>query len=538
MKDGKQEARPRHGHFPAPFPPVYLFLRLALVLGVLTTVLSAAPAEATDRLQLGRPFTDHMVVQQNMPLPVWGRAGEGQTVVVQMGAARHKTIAGDDGSWRVTFRVRQASDRPVTIEVHSGNESVSVRDVLVGEVWLCAGQSNMEWPVAKSASAAVAIAAANNPKIRLLNYRAAARGDSDRYTADHLAKMTTERFCEGHWEVCSSETVKPFSAVGYYFGAALERELSLPVGLINVSIGGTPAEAWVRREALAGHPQLKSLVEGNWLKNQQLGQWCRARATYNLSPAMKEGMTIPGDDLGPNHSFKPGFMWEAAVKPLIPLPIRGVVWYQGESNAELDWRVPQHEMIFELLITDWRKQSGIGDFAFLYVQLPAMGRPNWPAFREQQRRFLDRLPNVGMAITIDTGQPTNVHPPAKKPVGERLARWALATTYGHDEMVASGPLYRSMRVKGKQIEVRFDQVGTGLQSRDGRPLRYFEIAAADGAFHPAEAVIRGRTVVVSSAAVLQPRQLRYGWIPFPKPPVNFFNREGLPASPFCTRPKP
>jgi sialate O-acetylesterase len=427
----------------------------ALFLVVLTTLISAPSAKATEGLQLGRPFTDHMVVQRNVDLPVWGQTGAGQAVVVRMGDARQKTVAGLDGSWRVSLPPRQASARPLAIEVRSGAASLTVSDVLVGEVWLCAGQSNMEWPVSKSASAEATVATANNPYIRLLNYRGAARGGSGRYTAVHLAKMTAAKFCAGHWELCSAETVKPFSAVGYYFGAALQRELDVPVGLINVSIGGTPAEAWVSRAALATHPQLKSLVEGNWLENEQLGEWCRARATYNLSLAMKEGVTIPGDDLGPNHSFKPGFMWQAAVAPLIPLPIRGVVWYQGESNAELDWRVRQHEAIFELLVTDWRKQLRIGDFPFLYVQLPGMGRPHWPAFREQQRRFLDRLPNVGMAVTIDVGQPTNVHPPAKRPVGERLARWALATTYGHDDMVASGPLYRSIRVAGQHVEVEY-----------------------------------------------------------------------------------
>jgi sialate O-acetylesterase len=485
-------------------------------------------------LTLGRPFSDHMVVQRNMELAVWGKAASGKSVEVRIGSETRMTVAGGNGSWRVAFPAREASIRSFVIEIESADELLTVRDVLCGEVWLCAGQSNMEWPVSASASANEALAGADNPQIRLLNYQGAARGGSGRYTAEHLAKLTAERFCKGTWNLCSAETVSPFSAVGYYFGLALQRELGVPIGLINVSIGGTPAEAWVRREALATHPQLKALVQGNWLENGHLGAWCRERAAFNLGRATVEGEEIPGDELGPNHSFKPGFMWESAVAPMIPLPIRGVIWYQGESNAQLDWRVSQHRAIFELLVADWRKQFGLGEFPFLFVQLPGMGRPHWPEFREQQRRALKCLPNTGMAITIDIGHPTNVHPKTKKPVGERLARWALAKTYRRKNIVASGPLYRSMRVDGRHIELEFDHAGSGLQPRDGLPLRHFEIAGADGKFHPAQANIVSGRVVVTCGAVELPKHVRYGWVMFPNPPVNFYNRESLPASPFNT----
>ena len=494
---------------------------------------------ATDRLafaklSFARPFGDHMVVQRDMELPIWGKADGQQPIEVRIGNENRTTVADEDGRWRVVFPARKASNRPLTIEVRSGEETLTLSDVLVGEVWLCAGQSNMEWAVSLSASAKETQATANNPHIRLLNYRGAARGGSGQYSPEHLKRMTPEKFCQGRWHVSSWESVKPFSAVGFYFGAMIERELDVPIGLINVSIGGTPAEAWVRREAMAAHPRLKSLVNGNWLKNELLGEWCRTRATTNLRRATQAGESIPGDDLGPNHSFKPCFMWDSAVAPLIPFPIRGVLWYQGESNAQQGWRVRQHRAIFESLVKDWRAQFGLGDFPFLYVQLPGMGRPNWPEFREQQRRFLDTLPNVGMAVTMDVGHPTDVHPKTKKPVGERLARWALATTYGQKDTVASGPLYRSMRIEGGKIVLEFDHVGSGLQTRDGLPLRHFEIASEDGAFQPAEACIENDTVVVTSELVARPEYVRYCWTAFPKPPVNFFNRDDLPASPFST----
>ena len=501
---------------------------------VLRSMHQIDPTEVASELQLARPFGDHMVLQQNVELPVWGKAAPKERVVVQIGKVERKTISDANGNWRVIFPKLSPGDEPDKIEVRSERSSLVVRDVLVGEVWLCAGQSNMEWPLSKAATAKQALAAADNPNIRLFNLQGVARGGSGRYTTEHLKKMTAADFCDGTWQVCSPDSAASFSAVGYFFGEKLQRELEVPVGLINVSIGGTPAESWVRRQALESHPQLNSLVARNWLVNEKLGEWCRERAKLNLSRAMKDGDAIPSDDLGPNHSFKPGFMWQAAVAPLIPFPVHGVVWYQGESNAQLDWRVRQHESIFKLLVTDWRQQFGIGEFPFLYVQLPGMGRPNWPEFRDQQRRLLDRLPNVGMAVTIDVGHPTNVHPSTKKPVGERLACWTLVNTYHRKEFIAAGPLYRSMRISDQSGVLEFDHVGSGLCSSDGQPLRHFEVAGVDGVFHSADAKIESATVVVSSKAVSAPKHVRYAWTPYPKPAVNFFNRDGQPASPFST----
>jgi sialate O-acetylesterase len=218
------------------------------------------------------------------------------------------------------------------------------------------------------------------------------------------------------------------------------------------------------------------------------------------------------------------------------MAFRGAIWYQGESNAEFQWRVEQHRQLLPLLINDWRGQWGLGDFPFLFVQLPGMGRPNWPAFRNDQRQILDRVPNTGMAVTIDVGHPTNVHPRNKRPVGERLAAWALGTTYGRD-IVYSGPLLKSTTVDGGKVTLTFEHAGTGLVSTDGEPLRHFEVAGTDGLFHAAIARIVGDKVVVSSNRVLHPRQICYAWTPFPDPPVNFFNVDGFPASPFAAEVK-
>jgi sialate O-acetylesterase len=228
-------------------------------------------------------------------------------------------------------------------------------------------------------------------------------------------------------------------------------------------------------------------------------------------------------------------MWEAGIRPLIPCAIRGVIWYQGESNAETPERVAEHNLLFPLLVNDWRQKWKQGDFPFLFVQLPAMGREHWPAFRDGQRRFLNELDNVGMAITIDTGHPTNVHPVDKRPVGERLAEWALGTTYAKQRFsVVSGPLFRKAEQHGTSLIIHFDHVGSALQTSDGQPPRHFELAGMDGVFHPATARLEGQTIVLSSSKVSEPRHARYGWMPYPKPPVNLLNSAKLPASPFTT----
>jgi len=348
--------------------------------------------------------------------------------------------------------------------------------------------------------------------------------------------LKPEVFCEGEWKVASTESADSFSAVAWYFGRHLQQQLKVPVGLICPAVGGTPTEAWIPRTALHLDPIGRGLVAGNWLDNPRLGEFCRTRGQQNLLAAIQAGELIPCDEFGPNHSFKPGFMWDAGIKPLIPFAIRGAIWYQGESNAETPARVREHGRLFPLLINQWRQQWGQGDFPFLYVQLPALNRPEWPWFRDGQRRALPQLKNVGMAITIDTGHPSNVHPTLKKPVGQRLAKLALGTTYqSKSHATYSGPLLDVAEREGDSMVVSFTHVGAGLKSSDDKPLRYFEVSGTDGVFHSASAKVIGRnTIAVSSPKVSEPHDVRYAWLPYPNPEVNLFNSIGLPASPFTT----
>jgi sialate O-acetylesterase len=451
-------------------------------------------------------------------------------VVVTLGAQKQTAIADADGKWKVNFPALKATGQTLTLTAATAQRKTTLTDILVGEVWLCAGQSNMEWKLSQSANAKTAIPAAKHSRLRLFNFVGAARGGSGDYTPELIARLSPERFCKGQWRVCSPESAAPFSAVGFFFGQKLLAEIDVPVGLINVSIGGTPAEAWVRREALAAHPQLAAMVRGNWMENKSLEPWCRERGASNLKRALAANDFIPGDDLGPNHSFKPAFMWDAAVGPFQPLPIAGVLWYQGESNAQSEWRVKQHDAVFKTLVTDWRAQWKSPKLPFLFVQLPAMKRPHWPAFRASQQRVHEAMPHTGMAVTIDLGHPTDVHPRDKKPVGERLALIAAKQVYGK-RVRASGPVAESVLRSGNRLVVRF-HFADGLKTRDGQPPTGFELRAADGRWVVATARLKNGAVELSTEGVENAKTVRYGWAPFPAPRLNLANAAMLPAAPF------
>ncbi|WP_186774655.1 exo-alpha-sialidase [Allorhodopirellula solitaria] len=496
------------------------------------------PDSAT--LQLPRVFGSHMVMQAEAPLPVWGKAAANSNVTVKLGSDTLATTAGGDGEWQVCFAPRNASSAPIVLTVQSGDEQLSLSDVLIGEVWVCAGQSNMEWPLDQSTSGEnelAELAGHGNDSIRLLDLTDGPRALPQNYSPGELPRLAPDAFVDGQWSVASVEAAREFSAVAWYFGQYLQDQLNMPVGLICPAVGGSPAESWIPREAMEQDARLKGIVAGNWLRSELLGEFCPMRGQQNLQEAIQAGETVPGDQFGPNHPFKPGFLWSAGIAPLIPYAIRGVVWYQGESNAETPERVRQHELLFPLLVNTWRRQWNQGDFPFLFVQLPAIDRPEWPLFRDGQRRALRQIENVGMAITIDSGHRTDVHPRLKQPVGERLARWAMGTTYASGvHATYSGPLFDTAQRENDSMIVSFTQAGKELRSSDGDTLRYFELCGHDGVFHPAVATTIDRcTISVSSSSVAHPVDVRYAWLPYLDPPVNLVNSKGLPASPFSTQ---
>ncbi len=487
-------------------------------------------------LTVARVFGDNMVLQAQQPIRFWGRAKKNAEVKINFANANATTVADQSGHWKVELPAMPYLASPNAITIQSESNSVIIKNVLVGEVWLCAGQSNMEWPLHQSDNGQTVIQNSSNPQMRLLNFTGSSRGGSGSYGIRNFNRLTSDLFGDGQWQVADPDSSASFSAVGFFFARKIQSRMKCPVGIINVSLGGTPIEAWVGKKWLAADSSLAKMVDGNWLENKSLDDWCKQRAKSNLKFGINGSFQMPGDANGPNHSFKPSFMFDAAIQKFAPMSLQGVLWYQGESNADNRNRIEQYSSAFPVLVSSYRDVFQKSDLPFIFVQLPGLERPYWPIFREQQRRSLAKLSHVGMAIAIDVGHPTNVHPTTKQPVGERLAAWALSEVY-QKAQVAMGPLFSQKNIsQSSTLNLTFEHVGDGLKTTDGTPPRHFEIAGSDGEFYPAAATIsRKNEVALKSKQVLNPVHARYAWAPYPRPPVNLINSAKLPASPFSTK---
>lgn len=464
-------------------------------------ITSTAPADVS----VAKVFGDHMVLQQHMPIRVWGSADPGEPVMVEFANRVWGTSADADGHWRIDLPAMKADGKTYTMTI-KGQNTITLTDIVLGEVWICSGQSNMEWPVTRSLNAKEEIADANYPKIRLFN------------VGGHVASPVPVDDPRGTWTVCSPDTVSGFSAVGYYFGRKLNKELNVPIGLVGTNWGGTRIEPWTPLVGFEAVPQMST--EADFVRS--------------LTAQSKI-----------NHR-QPGVLYNGMVHALTPLSVRGAIWYQGESNAGNGLK---YNYMTEALVKGWREVFKNDDLSFYWVQLANFRKPSddpagggWGPVREGQRRAL-RLPKTGMAVIIDIGTPGNIHPPNKQDVGKRLALWALANDYGRD-IVYSGPLYKGMKKEGNKIRILFDHVGSGLMTgkkTDLQPtqpdpdaeLNRFAIQDAAGNWHWAQAKIDGNTVVVWSDQVDKPTNVRFGYESNPEG-INLYNKDGLPASPFTT----
>jgi len=445
-------------------------------------------------------FTDNMVLQRGMTVPVWGWASDGESVKVTF-RGKSETTTAKGGKWKVTLGSLKAGG-PDSLVVE-GKNRIELQNVLVGEVWICSGQSNMEWPLSQSFNSADEIAACANSKLRLcLVPKTKANEPRDDAKAP--------------WKECSSNSVPPFSAVAYYFGRDLQRALNVPVGLIETCWGGSPAEVWMSKAVLESNPGYKRDILDAY------------EAALNKANEAGTKQQRP--------SWKPTELYNGMIAPLIPFAFKGAIWYQGESNAG---RAEQYRTLFPDMIRNWRKDWGHGDFTFLAVQLasfkaikPEPAESDWAELREAQALATRVLPKVGMAVITDLGDEKDIHPRRKEPVGERLAIAARGIAYGED-CAWSGPTYKegSLKIKGDQAWLQFDHVFAGLESRGGNP-RGFAICGADKKFVWADARIEHNEVVVSSPKVDHPVAVRFGWADYPV--VNLWNLNGLPASPFRT----
>ncbi|MDX2150205.1 MAG: sialate O-acetylesterase [Bryobacteraceae bacterium] len=488
-----------------------------MLLRSLVALACALPLAADVRLP--SLFADGMVLQRDRPCPIWGRADAGELVTVTFDGQQHQVMPDAIGRWQVTLRARPAGG-PFTIEI-AGKNTIRISDVLVGEVWLASGQSNMGWQVRQSNNAEQEIAASANPRIRF-------------FKVDNTVAAAPAWDVKGAWSAASPETTGAYSAVGYFFARHLHQKLNVPVAILQSAWGGTPAESWVRASALAADPALLP-VHSYWARVIEDYPEAMLRHSARVAEWEAKGSQgpRPGQPAGPGHPHTPSVLWNGMIAPLVPYAIQGAIWYQGETNASVT-RAPHYHRLFSTLITDWRRAFGQGDFPFLFVQLANYARPGtndgWPLLREAQLKTLG-VTNTGMAVTIDIGESQDIHPKNKQDVGHRLALAARALAYG-EKLVYSGPLYRQAAREGNEMRLWFHHTGAGLAARGGA-LQGFEIAGADGKFVPAAARIDGHSVRVSSAEVKVPEQVRYGWAD--DPAATLTNSEGLPASPFRTR---
>jgi len=480
---------------------------------------------ASAQVKLPKVLASHMVVQRDLPVHVWGMASAGELVSVSFRGETGSTTASQLGRWSVYLKPGAAGG-PFTMTVQGtpaaggAEEALTLEDVLVGDVWVASGQSNMEFPLKRASTAATDLPNAGNSQIRLLMV--------DKKPADYAQ----DDISTSGWTASTPETAKEFSAVAWFFAREIEEKEHVPVGVIDSTWGGTPAEAWTRVAALGEDASLSSLFS-EWGKRTDI----EADSALAIKDEQRQkdearaaGKPEPQFGWHPDVlSWGPGLLWNGMIAPLTPMAIRGVIWYQGESNAGPE-RNTIYDKTMRALIEDWRKQWGVGAFPFLYTQI-ANWQPggSWPVLREQQLKTLG-LVNTGMAVTIDIGNPDDIHPTNKAEVGRRLALWARALTYG-EAVEDSGPLFRQATPEGKSIRVWFEHHAKGLVAKGGE-LTAWEVAGADGKFVSATTKIDGNTVVVTSDAVAEPRFVRYGWAANPE--CNLFNGEGLPASPFTS----
>ena len=517
---------------------------------LVVSLLAFAPLPAHADVILNAVFTDHMILQRDMPVPVYGTAEPGEKVTVAFAGKEKSVVADKDGNWSVKLDAMKVSTTPAVMTV-SGKNKLTLNDILMGDIWICSGQSNMEW-VLGACNRPDDLAQANVPMIRLYQMRGTA-----------APTPRTEFNCLP-WTPCTPESVKNFPAVGYYFGRKVLQETGVPIGLIRSALGGSAIEPWTPYAELAMVPELAKEKE---ILDQQIKTYVDTlaalplKATSYVSEARKalssntqlpEPPVLPVYPISNNPKRDWNCLYNGHIHALTRFAIKGVLWYQGEGNTT------NAETYFakkRALIGGWRRAWDQGDFPFYFVQLANYGNPDtiagaddggWAKLRMAQLKSL-AITNTGMAVAIelaDIGNPHDVHAKNKKDVGERLALWALAKDYGKKNLVYSGPLFKAMKVEGAKIRIAFDSVGSGLTVATKKgydpvvkeprgKLRKFAIAGDDKKWVWADAVIDGKTVVVSSPEVPKPVAVRYAFAANPDG-CNLYNNEGLPASPFRT----
>lgn len=502
-------------------------LCLLFFIGITTATAHTAyslPTDENTSLQLSAIYTNHMVIQRQKPFIVRGTADAGTKVTARLGKERRRTIATEDGTWQLTFKRREATRTPLTLTITDGDTILTLTDLLVGEVWLCSGQSNMAFMLRQSTDAQEHISAAPAKEIRIYNMRPHVYTDAVAWDSASLDKLNRlDYYLPTTWQPLTTDNAPHFSAIAYHFGAILADSLDIPIGLICNAVGGAPIESFTDRYTQERHPILADILT-DWRHNERIQPWVRSRANQNIQLS-----THPQQ----RHPYEPCYLYEAGIVPIAGFPLRGVVWYQGESNAH---NTELFKVQFPALVHSWRTAWDDKSMPFHFVQLSSIARPTWPHFRDVQRRLAEEIPHCEMAVSSDHGDSLDVHPRHKRPIGERLARIALRHDYGYEHLICSGPSIRSAERDGQSLILRFNHAH-GMQSSDGQSLRTFEIADEHGLYYPADEVeVQGNTIRLRSKYVSHPHRARYGWQPFTR--ANLINADRLPASTFEIIAKP
>ncbi len=496
----------------------------------LIVLLLCLPLFSLAQLTVAKIFSDDMLLQRNEPINIWGKAIPGNKVEVLFANEIGKAVAKADSTWIVVFNKQKANSNPQQISIMSADEKIEFKNILIGDVWLCIGQSNMEFPMQKERFYQEAITNSDQPLLRFYNPTYAGKNTYNlAFTDSIIQNLTAEKFYKGEWQTCNSHTFKTMSAVAYYFGKQIVQAENIPIGLINISIGGAPLETFINIETLKNNKQFAAKVNGDWLINDALPVWIRERGEQNVG-----GLTnVPKGEYGNNHAFKPGFAFQSGVEPILNMPIKGILCYQGESNAQEIERVNEYAALSALMVADYRKKWKQPQLPFYFVQLSSIDTQKykgqlWPDFRDEQRKMIELIPHSAMAVSSDIGAKDDVHPTNKKLVGERLARWALNRTY-HKNEITLGPLPLKAKFKNGEVVISFKYTEKAFKTADNKPLRGFSIDQKN----EINAGIKNKQIVI--AVKEKPEWVYYGWKPFSD--ANLINEDKIPVSTFKIRVK-
>ena len=492
--------------------------------GIIAKQVYSAITDDFGGLSMPAIYSDNMVIQRDKPFVVKGTANAGDEITVKLGKQTVETYTNEWGEWEAIFDPMQADGKSYTLTIECKKKKITYKNIVIGEVWLCSGQSNMAFMVKESSHKEQSLTNVKGKDIRLYDMKPRVLTDNIEWDSIDLVKLNAhDYYLPTNWQMQNEQNVNDFSAVAYHFGAMLADSLGVPVGLICNAVGGAPAEAFIDRKTLEFHPILVDILY-NWRENDMIQYWCRGRAKQNIA---KSNNNLQ------RHPYEPCYLYETGIMPIAHYPIKGAIWYQGESNAH---NVELHEVIFPTLIDSWRRTWNNPEMPFYFVQLSSINRPSWPHFRDSQRRMAAEINNCDFAVSSDKGHPTDVHPTEKAPVGERLARLALNQTYGMGHVAQHGPTPVSAKnvienTTGR-IVIEFTDAKE-LKTSDGKPLRGLEAGDVIGPFYeiPDENIkFEGNRIIIEGPAGTWGMRIRYAWKPYTD--ANLINEAGLPASTF------